>query len=148
MSKENAEKFLDDVNKNEGLKKTLLDAAANAQSWVAEAAKAGYQMTVDELKAAAEVVTGKPVAADQLVGTLRGLFEGELNDGSLDAVSGGAGVAQRKAVGTAPLQVKTQAVKGGLAPGGAQSASEAFVREGGPVGIGFDPGAKSGGGGL
>lgn len=146
MSKENAEKFLDDVNKNEGLKKTLLDAAANAQSWIAEAAKAGYQMTVDELKAAAEVVTGKPVSADQLVGTLRGLFEGELKDDSLDAVSGGAGVAQRKVV-NAPLQVQSQAVKGGLAPGGAQGA-EAFVREGGPVGIGFDPGAKSGGGGL
>jgi len=145
MSKENAEKFLDDVNKNEGLQKKLLDAAANAQAWVAEAATAGYQMTVDELKAAAEAVTGKPISGDNLVGTLRGLFEGELNDGSLDGVTGGAGVAQRKV--SPVLKVNSQAVKGGIAPGGAQGA-DAFAREGGPVVVGFDPGAKNSGGGL
>jgi predicted ribosomally synthesized peptide with nif11-like leader len=146
MSKENAEKFLDDVNTNEGLKKTLLDAAANAQAWIASAATAGYQMTADELRAAAEAVVGKPVSADQLIGTLRGLFEGELNDGSLDAVTGGAGVAQRK-IAPQPLKVNTVAVGGGMQPGGSQMSPTAFTREGGPIGIGFDPGAKSGGGG-
>jgi len=144
MSKENAQKFLDDVNKNQSLQKTLLDAAATAQAWVASAATAGYQMTVDELRAATEVVAGKPVTNDTLVGTLRGLFEGELNDESLDGVSGGAGIAQRKA---AVLKVNTVAVQGAVGPGVAQGA-DAFAREGGPIGIGFDPGAKSGGGGL
>jgi predicted ribosomally synthesized peptide with nif11-like leader len=137
MSKENAQKFLDDVNNNTTLKTKLMDAAASAQTWVTEAATAGYQMTVDELRSAAEVVVGKPIKGDELVGALRGLFDGELKDDNLDAVTGGAGVAQRKA----PLQVNTAAVKGGaLNPGGAASS---FVREGGPVVTSFDP-AKGG----
>lgn len=140
MSKENAQKFLDDVNNNAGLKKKLLDAAANAQAWISEAASAGYQMTADELRAAAEAVIGKPVKGDELIGALRGLFEGELRDDSLDAVTGGAGVPQRQ------LQVNTAAVKGAVvAPGGA---SMSFAREGGPIKVGFDPGSQQGGGGL
>jgi predicted ribosomally synthesized peptide with nif11-like leader len=130
MSKENAEKFLDDVNKDGNLQKKLLDAASTAQAWVAEAAKAGYQLTVDELKAAAEAVTGKSISADQLVGTLRGFFEGQLDDKSLDAVSGGAGGVQPNKV----LRVQSQGLKGTLG-----AAGEAFAREGGPMGIGFDP---------
>jgi hypothetical protein len=92
MSKENAQKFLDDVKTNEGLKKNLLSDAANAQAWVASAATAGYQINVDHLKGAAEAVTGKPVTTEELASTLRGLVDGELNEGSLDAVTGGAGV--------------------------------------------------------
>ncbi len=137
MSKENAEKFLDDVNNNACLKQKLLDTAANAQAWITEAATAGYQMTVDELRSAAEAVVGKPVSGDQLIGTLRGLFEGQLNDDSLDAVTGGAGVAQRT------LKVNTQVAKIAVqAPGAANMGANDFVREGGPVKIGFDPGSS------
>jgi hypothetical protein len=98
MSKENAQKFLDDVKTNEGLKKTLLSDAANAQAWITSAATAGYQINVDELRGAAEAVTGKPVTTEQLIGTLRGLVDGELNDGSLDAVTGGAKVPEIRQV--------------------------------------------------
>jgi len=78
MSKENAKKFFNDVSANEDLKKTLLDSPA--QAWVASAKKAGYDVTVDDV-------------ADELISTIRGMVSGELNDGSLDAVTGGAGVA-------------------------------------------------------
>jgi len=114
MSKDSAQKFLDDVNTNDGLKKKLLGAATNAQAWVASASTAGYQMTVDELRAATEAVVGKPVSGDELLGALRGLFEGELGDASLDAVTGGVGP-----ISAAPkklLHITTQAVSGGLSP--------------------------------
>jgi predicted ribosomally synthesized peptide with nif11-like leader len=142
MSKENAEKFLDDVNSNAGLKQKLLDAAASAQAWIAEAASAGYQMTVDELRSAAEAVVGKPVSGDQLIGTLRGLFEGELKDDSLDAVTGGAGVPQRA------LKINTQVAKvAAQTPGGTHMGPNDFAREGGPIKVGFDPGGSHSQGG-
>ena len=101
MSTENAKKFLDEVNNDASLQEKLLDAATTAQSWVTEATSKGYEMTVDELRAAAEALVGKPISTEALVGQLRSLFEGELGDESLDAVTGGAGVPARK------LQVQT-----------------------------------------
>ncbi len=139
MSKENAKKFLDDVNNDASLQQKLLDAAASAQAWVSEAASKGYEMTTEELRAAAEALLGKPVSADKLVGELRDLFGGQLGDESLDAVTGGAGVPVRT------LQVST--VKAGTpvaSPGGAVAN---FVREGGPVKVGgFTPGGTQQGG--
>ena len=138
MSKQNADKFLADVNNDSGLQKKLLDGAANAKAWIAEAATAGYEMTADELRAAAESLVGKPVSADDLIGTLRGLFEGELKDGDLDAVAGGAGVPVRK--------LNVPVVKGAVVtPGGAQST---FVREASPFfpKDGMPAGTKTGGG--
>jgi len=144
MSKQNAEKFLADVNTNSSLQKKLLDAAANAKAWIAEAATAGYEMTADELRAAAEHVVGKPVTADSLIGTLRGLFEGELKDENLDAVTGGANVATR-AVVAAPkasaLHVST--VKGAVGANIGADMGE-FVKEASPV---FPKGSMPAGGG-
>jgi len=132
MSKEKAEKFLADVNTNASLQKKLLDAAANAKAWMAEAASAGYEMTADELRAAAEHVVGKPVSADDLIGTLRGLFEGQLNDENLDAVTGGAGTTQRAVVAAPHLNVST--VKAGtVGSGGASHMDGGFAREASPV---------------
>ena len=147
MSKEKAEKFLADVNTNSSLQKKLLDAAANAKAWIAEAATAGYDMTADELRAAAEHVVGKPVTADNLIGTLRGLFEGELKDENLEAVTGGAGVPARAvAVGAAHLNVAT--VRGVVNPGGAVGAGDGFAREASPIRVSggnvADPALKGG----
>ena len=137
MSKENADKFLADVNNDASLQEKLLAGAANAGAWIKEAASKGYEMTADELRAAAEALVGKPVAEADLIGTLRGLFEGELQDGDLDAVAGGAGVPVRK--------VNVPVLKGAvIAPGGANAS---FVREASPIfpkdGM---PGIKTGGG--
>jgi predicted ribosomally synthesized peptide with nif11-like leader len=133
MSKEKAEKFLADVNTNTSLQKKLLDAAANAKAWIAEAATAGYEMTADELRAAAEHVVGKPVTADNLIGTLRGLFEGELKDENLEAVTGGANVGQVRAPAQAAhLNVAT--VQGLANPGSA--AADGFAREASPIRVG------------
>ena len=106
MSKEKAEKFLTDVNTDSTLQKKLLGAAADAKAWIAEAASAGYDMTVDELRAAAEHVAGKPVTTENLIGTLRGLLEGEMDDASLDAVAGGLATAQPTAKPTVQPTVK------------------------------------------
>lgn len=139
MSKENAQKFLDDVNGNAGLKQKLLAAASSAQEWIKEAATAGYEMTAEELRSAAEAVIGKPVSADKLIGELKGLFDGQLDEGSLDAVTGGAGgvgapVPQRK------LGAVTVAGQAGT-PGGQQM--EPHVSEGGPIKVGkFNPGGN------
>ena len=87
MSKENTRKFLDDVSSNETLKNTLL--GSNAQAWIASAKTAGYEITAEEL-------------ADELIGTIRSMATGELDEGSLDAVTGGAGtIAQRKMISPA-----------------------------------------------
>lgn len=135
MSNENAKKFLDDVNNDASLQEKLLDAAASAQSWVAEAASKGYEMTAEELRGAAEALIGKPVSADKLIGELRSLFGGELGDESLDAVTGGAGVPVR--------QLQVQTVKAGTAQVGPGGISSSFVREGGPVKTGgFNPGGN------
>ena len=103
MSKENTAKFLDEVGSNDSLKKTLLDS--NAQAWVSKAKSSGYDITVDEL-------------ADELIGFIRRTTSGELNDGSLDAVTGGAGVPARQVVGATPVTANA-ALKGAqLAPVG------------------------------
>jgi predicted ribosomally synthesized peptide with nif11-like leader len=90
MSKQNADKFLADINTNASLQKKLLAGAENVKAWLSEAAAHGYEMTMDELRAAAEAIRGKAIRADDLVSELRALFDGELTDGSLDAVTGGA----------------------------------------------------------
>ena len=143
MSKQNAEKFLADVNTNSSLKKKLLDAAANAKAWIAEAATAGYEMTADELRAAAEHVVGKPVSSDGLIGTLRGLFEGELKDENLDAVTGGANVG--RAVVATPMAASAlhvATVKGAVGANVGNAAE--FVKEASPV---FPKGSMPGGSG-
>lgn len=98
MSKENTEKFLDQVASNESLKKTLLES--NAKAWVASAKSSGLDITVDEL-------------ADELIGFIRRTTSGELNEGSLDAVTGGAGVPTRQVVApVANTAIKAQPVGG------------------------------------
>ncbi|MBX3229813.1 MAG: Nif11-like leader peptide family natural product precursor [Labilithrix sp.] len=127
MSKENADKFLADINNDASLKEKLLAGAASATAWIAEAASKGYEVTAEELRAAAEALVGKPVAEGDLIGTLRGLFEGELQDGDLDAVAGGAGPVAANAV----RKVNVPALKGAVVgPGGNQSM---FVREASPI---------------
>ncbi|MBX3229808.1 MAG: Nif11-like leader peptide family natural product precursor [Labilithrix sp.] len=107
MSTEDAKKFLDEVNDDARLRARLLGAGMGAQSWVSEAASKGYEVTVDELRAVAEGLVGRPISAEALAGQLRSLFEGELGDESLDAVTGGAGVPARK------LRVQTTKPSGG-----------------------------------
>lgn len=135
MSNENAKKFLDDVNNDASLQEKLLDAASSAQSWVTEAASKGYEMTVEELRTAAEALIGKPITGESLIGELRSLFGGELGDESLDAVTGGAGVPARQ------LQVST--VKAGSAQTGPAGIASTHVKEGGPIKVGgFNPGGN------
>lgn len=130
MSTENAKKFLDVVNNDASLQEKLLDAASNAQSWVTAAGSKGYALTIEELRTAAEALIGKPISADGLIGELRGLFGGELNDESLDAVTGGAGVPARQ------LQVSTVR-PGSVQPGPAGAAEGSPIKTGG-----FDPGGN------
>ena len=132
MSKQNAEKFLEAVNSDASLQKKLLNGPATAQAWVAEAKSAGHDISEDDLRSATEQVLGKPVPADQLVGTLRSIFEGELNDDSLDAVAGGAGSP------TLAQKLKVRAAVVGIQ----QGTDAVFAREGGPIKVGQMPGGN------
>lgn len=141
MTTKNAAKFLDDVGNNESLRSKLLAAGADARGWLAGAASAGYQLTADELRAAAELVLGKPVAADNLANVLNELFASdELDDAALDGVAGGAGPAQ-PIPAQRTLQVQTT-------PGGAGGAQASYVGERGPIKVhGFNPGGNQSQGG-
>lgn len=108
MSKENTKKFLDDVRADADLRSTLLDS--NAQTWISSAKSKGLDFTSEEL-------------ADELIVAIRGVINGELSDGSLDEVSGGAGVnaavAQRQVKIAPNLQagVKVAPLGGAKLPG-------------------------------
>jgi hypothetical protein len=95
MSKENTQKFLDQVGGNASLKAKLLDSPASA--WVDSAKSSGLDITVGEL-------------ADELIGYIRRTSSGELNEGSLDAVTGGAGVPQVKQAQLNPNMVSPNMV--------------------------------------
>ena len=132
MSKENAVKFLEAVNRDSKLKKKVMDGSATTAAWVASAAAAGFHTTVDELRSVAEQLTGKPIKPDSLVGELRALFEGELNAENLDRVAGGlAGISANSLADRLS---------------GISSATGTYVKEGGPMWSNdpkrFDPGGS------
>lgn len=91
MSRDNATKFLELIAEDKTLLARLLDGCASAAAWVTEAARTGFQCSVDELRSVCEQLVGKPVEASSLVGELRNLFEAELDEPALAQVAGGAG---------------------------------------------------------
>ena len=90
MSTDNAVKFLQAMNTDKTLCQSVMDGAATNYAWVASAARAGYEITAEELRSVAEQLVGKPLTPDALVGALRSTFDGELAEAALGSVSGGA----------------------------------------------------------
>jgi predicted ribosomally synthesized peptide with nif11-like leader len=88
MSTENAVLFLAKMNHDATLTRKVMDGSATAAAWVAAAGAAGFPVTLDELRSVAEQITGRPIAAEDLVGELRAMFEGTSTTASPSRISG------------------------------------------------------------
>jgi predicted ribosomally synthesized peptide with nif11-like leader len=89
MSRENAVKFLETIDREPTFFQKVMDGAATAGAWLSAGATHGFEVTLDELRSVTEELLGKPIDPSQLIGELRSFFEGELSDANLAQVAGG-----------------------------------------------------------
>lgn len=141
MSKKNVAEFIKKISESPDLNKKVVAAERTPEAWVALGKGAGLEYSAQDVVTVLSELSGRKLSAKDAVSSFIGGKGGELSEGQLSGVTGGAGTASLGGLRAGAVQFSPQLFNrlGGLYGGGpvSQNFSEKvpggtfFVKSGG-----------------
>ena len=145
MSKKNVADFIRKMSESPDLNKKVVAGERTPQAWVAFGKGAGLDYTADDVVQVLSELSGRKLNASEAVVAFIGSKDGELSEGQLSQVAGGAPISSLGGISGGTLQFSPQLFNrlGGLYGGGpvSQNFSEKtpggdfFVKSGSVAGM-------------
>jgi len=150
MSKKNVAEFIRKMSESPDLNKQVVAGERTPQAWVSMGKGAGLDYSADDVVQVLSELSGRKLSASDAVTAFIGSKDGELSEGQLSQVAGGAPVASLGGISAGQVKFSPQLFNrlGGLYGGGpvSQNFSEKvpggtfFVKSGGSGGLTTLPG--------